>query len=284
MTELLSLAPDTPMASAISVVERDGGVILTDFLAPHLVAALNGELDDSLATKPPGSRNGKPAHQVFHGHNTKRICGLAARAPSFVELLLDDRFKQYADHFLLPNCGEYWLNTGQLMAVGPGEPAQVLHRDDANWPHFPWPHAEVTVSAMIALSPFTAENGATWVVPGSHHWERGERFPQEEEACQALMAPGDALLYTGKLFHGAGENMTQDWRRGLHVSFVLGWLRAEEAHSIQVPLDVARRLPPRARALLGYDSYHPKDAVSGGRLGLVDFDDAAFYVNDQLAS
>lgn len=117
---------------------------------------------------------------------------------------------------------------------------------------------------------------ATIVARGSHRWEDVGRKAKPEETTQAVMKAGSVLLYTGKVIHGAGANRTSDtWRRGMHVSFVLGWLRPEEHHSLAVPLEVARRLPERAQHLLGYRSYHADPSVFGGRLGLVDFEDAA---------
>ncbi len=271
--QLTRLGADTPVSEILAVIERDGGVIVHNFLEPDLMKRLNSELDSQLDATPPGSRSEKQLWQVFHGRNTKRICGLTARCPSFVEVLTHPTLLEYADTLLLPNCGSYWLNTSQMMVVGPGEPAQMMHRDDANWPHFPWPHFELTVSSLFALSDFTEENGATWVVPGSNRWEDESRGPQLHEIAKASMPAGSVLLYSGKVLHGAGVNSTAaEWRRGMHVSYVMGWLRPEEHHFLQVPLEVARTLPERVRQLLGYSSYRPSGM--GGRLSLVDFDEA----------
>ena len=48
---------------------------------------------------------------------------------------------------------------------------------------------EVTISCMFALSDFTAANGATVVVPGSHLWEDYSRTPDaaKGEVAQAVM-------------------------------------------------------------------------------------------------
>ena len=47
------------------------------------------------------------------------------------------------------------------------------------------------------------------------------------------MGPGDALVYTGKLVHGGGANLTPDrWRRAMHLSYVVGWLTPEESSPI----------------------------------------------------
>jgi ectoine hydroxylase-related dioxygenase (phytanoyl-CoA dioxygenase family) len=271
--QLVTLNPDSPMKRVLELVDADGGVIVRDFLSRDLLQRLQAELRAFVEESTPGSKEPDGIWQQFHGTRTKRFCGLAAKSPAFVELLLDPSLKAYADHFLLPRCGSYWLNTSQMMVIGPGEPAQFLHRDSTNWPHFPWPAPEVTVSCMFALSDFEIESGATQVAPGSHRWSDPDRAPTAAEITQAVMPAGSVLLYSGNVIHAAGENRTADRARwGMHVSWVLGWLRPEECHYLAVPIEVARKLPERVQQLLGYHSYRP--STYGGRLGLVDFEEA----------
>ena len=145
-----------------------------------------------------------------------RFTGLAARSDAFVEhALLNPVLLAVADALLLPHAADYWLNTGQVMAVGPGEPAQVpasrrgqLARGDQRRA------SEVTVSCMFALSDFTLENGATVVQPGTQvipaaGVRRGEarRATTEfEHRPYAVMPAGSGMIYTGKVVHGAGAN------------------------------------------------------------------------------
>lgn len=35
-------------------------------------------------------------------------------------------------------CGEYWLNTAQVMYIGPNSSKQMLHRDAINWEKVSW--------------------------------------------------------------------------------------------------------------------------------------------------
>ena len=121
---------------------------------------------------------------------------------------------------------------------------------------------------MLALVDFRAENGATRVVPGSHRWERGRR-PEPHEIVDAVIPAGGAVLYLGSTIHFAGTNSTADeWRRGVHVSYTLGWLRTEENNVLGVPPRIARQLSPEAQALLGY-AIHDAIADGGGYLGMV---------------
>ena len=271
-----TLLPDASLESVLRALDADGAVIVHRLLDEDTVAALRSELAPALALRPAGSQSGDPEWELFHGSRTRRATGLANWSPTFVDLVQHPLLTAWADHALLPLSGSYSLNAGQLMAIGPGEDAQYLHRDQSAWPFFNQFGAdgpEVVVNAMVALTAFTAENGATRVVPGSHRMTDDRAF-DADAAVPAEMARGSVLLFSGKTAHAAGANRTNAARHGLHVSYVQGWLRTEENHQLSVPEEVARRLPRRVRKLLGFEQYDP--APSGGaRLGLVDWEDPA---------
>mgnify|MGYP001993969722 FL=1 len=276
MAELQVLERDAPLADVMAAYDADGGVIVRDLLSDDARLAIVDDLSAGLEDIAPGSKSGMDLWETFHGRNTVRFCGLAARSRAFVDhALLNPVFTAVTDELLLANGADYWLNTGQVMAIGPGEPAQYLHRDENNWPEAVAADREITVSCLFALSDFTRENGATVVVAGSQRRPPGlvrgaEASP--DEIAYAEMPAGSGLIYSGKVIHGAGANTTGDWRYGMHVSFVVGWLRPEEASPLAVDRDRAASLPERARELLGWGSYHSE---GGGRTWLVDFEDAA---------
>jgi ectoine hydroxylase-related dioxygenase (phytanoyl-CoA dioxygenase family) len=109
-------------------------------------------------------------------------------------------------------------------------------------------------------------------VPGSHHWVDPERQPTDDEWVAAEMPAGSAVVYLGSTIHAGGANTTDGWRRCMHVSYCLGWLRTEENQVLAVPLDVARALPRESQALLGYAA-HDAIATGGGYLGTVEVQD-----------
>ncbi|MDH3680512.1 MAG: phytanoyl-CoA dioxygenase family protein [Acidimicrobiia bacterium] len=277
MAQLSHFSSDDDATAVIAALERDGGAIVAGMLPADAVTAIVEELGPALAATASGSRDPDPKWQVFHGAATKRFTGLAVRSRAFVDhALLQPLLLATADALLLPHGSDYWLNTGQVMAIGPGEPAQVLHRDEGNWPEARRPGVELTISAMFALSDFTIENGATIVYPGSHLVDaaasRSDDGVDLDDPAYAVMPAGSGLIYTGKVLHGAGHNASAEWRYGLHVSFVVGWLRPEEASPLMVERALAMELPTRARELLGWSSYYSR---GGGRTWLVDFEDAA---------
>ena len=254
-----------------SNIDEHGGVIIDDFIDPSLLQRLRDDVLPAVSDFQPGASTGQDFWKDFHGAATKRITGLAELSLAWGDLLCDPLYKGMADHYLGED--DYYLNTGQLICIGPGETPQILHRDELNWPDAIGPGHEITLTAIFALTDFTEENGATVVVPGSHRWPGANPEVQPDQTCRAVMKAGSAILYSGKIMHGGGANVSKDqWRVGLHAGFISGWLRAEENHQLTTSLEVARKLPEHAQKMLGFRSYVP---AKSGRLGLVNFDDAS---------
>lgn len=263
--------PDVPIASLVEAIDRDGVAMVTDAIDPGLLAALNGEFDVLIDGARPGTPNHIEMLIDFMGHKTVRIDGLPGKSKAFVDLLQHPLALDMADHYLLPHCLHYLLSTAQLIEIQTDETVQHLHRDDTAWIYPPMPTdrdaaptvdvPQLEVIVLYALSDFTAENGATRVVPGSHLWP-ARRKPQEHEVVAAEMPAGSAIYYVGKTLHGGGPNSTDQMRRALFLGFSLGWLRTKENFFISTPIDKVREMPKRVQQLLGYETH--------GGIGVVD--------------
>jgi ectoine hydroxylase-related dioxygenase (phytanoyl-CoA dioxygenase family) len=79
------------------------------------------------------------------------------------------------------------------------------------------------------------------------------------------METGDALFYVGSVWHGGGENRTDEPRLGVVLHFCASWLRPVENHVLAVPPDVVRTLPSRLQELLGYGLHPPFVGYVDGR-------------------
>jgi ectoine hydroxylase-related dioxygenase (phytanoyl-CoA dioxygenase family) len=101
------------------------------------------------------------------------------------------------------------------------------------------------------VTDFTATNGATRVIPGSHRFEDKLEF-EESDTEPAEMRAGSVLLYTGAVYHGGGANRSDAVRYALNITYARSWLRQEENQYLSVPLDVARELPEDLLRLIGY--------------------------------
>lgn len=268
--DIRRLTPSSGAEAIVSGLEETGAVIVEGLLENDVLARFNAELDPLLAAASPEREFINPLIGEFFGKHTRHLCAVAAKSPTFARDILSNATMQaVADIILLPHCANYQLNISQVLDRGPGAEQQLFHRDEDVWVHLPKPHPTIQVASVIALADFTADNGATRVIPGSHHWPP-ERVADESEAVAAEMDAGSAIIYLGSTIHGGGPNTTSDsWRRGMHMSYVVGWLRTEENNYISAPVDIVRELPRRSQELLGYAAH---DAIEsgGGYLGTVD--------------
>ncbi|MEM7079250.1 MAG: phytanoyl-CoA dioxygenase family protein [Pseudomonadota bacterium] len=255
----------------LAILEEDGGVVVDGMFPTEVITRMHDDVVKRAQDFAPGEATQGLGElgKFFVGHNTIRFSSLGKVSDAYFDILDNPVYAALADAVLLPNCGSYWVNTGQAMLIGPESPAQVLHRDCANWPAIAalnWPHGpELTLSAMIALDEVTEELGATRVIPGSHRWQNFEELGDPDMTVPAEMQPGDALVYSGKLVHGGGANRTTDrWRMAMHLSFVLGYLVPEESSPIDYSDAELAHYSSRVQRLLGHRSYAPKSHIGGG--------------------
>ncbi len=265
------------ITEAVCALEEDGVVIVEDLLDVETLQRFNAELDPLLAAPPARREYLNSALEGFWGENTRHITGVAAKSRVFAEeVIVNPALLGICDAVLAPSCAGYQLNLAHVLDRGPGTEQQWMHRDELVWIHLPRPHAEVQVACMIALVDFTEENGATRVVPGSHRTDTDlMKDPDEiaKAAVAAEMRAGSAVVYLGSTLHGAGPNTTLDqWRRGMHLSYVVGWLRTEENHYLSLWPSVIRTLPRQSQELLGFAAHDAID-IEGGYLGTVDLQD-----------
>jgi ectoine hydroxylase-related dioxygenase (phytanoyl-CoA dioxygenase family) len=224
---------------------EDGYVVVTGMMSDDDVRAARADLDRVLRATPTG-RN------PFEGYSTQRVYALFAKTRLFDRAATDSLLLDVLDQVL----GHYQLSAPVGIRIGPGEQAQILHRDDSVYP-VPEPHPPLVVNTMWPLDEFTAANGATRFIPGSHAWEPGRRPGPDDPVVQAVMSPGSAMFYLGSLWHGGGANQTAQPRLGVILEYAAGWLRQQENNLLAVPRGVVKELPERLQELLGYNIYPP---------------------------
>ncbi len=227
-----------------AVLARDGVAVVDCLMAPEVMDRARAELAPYVAATSVGPDD-------FSGRRTRRTGGLVARSATCRELIMNPLVLG-AVGAVMAHVTRFQLHLTQIIAIGAGEPAQMIHRDQWAYDFFPFPKGyEAQCNTIWAMTDFTAGNGATRVIPGSNHFDDRLEF-SEADTEPAEMARGSVLFYTGSLYHGAGANRSSETRYGINITYNASWLRQEENQYLSVPLEIARTLPVDLLRLIGY--------------------------------
>ena len=105
------------------------------------------------------------------------------------------------------------------------------------------------VNTLLAIDPFTVENGATTLVPRSHLLSK--RLEPDHDVVTVQMNAGSILMFDGGVWHGHGQNTTRDQcRRALNLHCSCHRLRQLEGHYCGSPKAKVEKLPETLKALL----------------------------------
>ena len=260
MRRLSRLSGAATADDVVAVLARDGGVIIEDFLTPETLEGLRRDLLPILERQSTG-RDG------FAGYKTRRLSALFAHTRHCAEIATHPLYLKPAEHFLC-RPSEVWvgerraslaadvrIGVTQAIQLAPGQGAQPLHRDDTVflWRH-PTNGREGRVQIICAVSDFTAENGGTLVIPGSHLWD-DERQPNMSETVPTVMKAGSALIFLGSTFHAGGANKTADeYRSAVSLALDAANMRQEENMYLSLSSELVASYPEQIQRLLGWSA------------------------------
>ena len=252
-----------PVSDVVAALRSSGAAIVTNAATTDLMQVVAAELRSGF------DECALEEQSAFDGARTNRFNQVLRASPGAGELVEHDWVVAVADEILLPHCANYTVGSMTAIEILPGEGSQALHRDDTIYP-IDLAGLELQIGVMWAINDFTAENGATRVVPGSHRYLRSWHLPNLGEWLPAEMPSGSALFYLGSTWHGGGPNQSQSHRIGLINTYCLGWLRQESNQYFENPPHVARHFSPPLRALLGYTPHGSGDDEIGTFVGECD--------------
>ena len=109
------------------------------------------------------------------------------------------------------------------------------------------------VNAMLTIDPYTTQNGATLVVPGTHQrpGRPGQKFL--ESACVSVECPaGSMLVFDSTLWHAPGRNMTDHDRLAINHIFTRSFFKQQVDYVRALGDDFVLSQPPRTQQLLGW--------------------------------
>jgi ectoine hydroxylase-related dioxygenase (phytanoyl-CoA dioxygenase family) len=265
---------------------EQGFVVLPDVLDVSELEAVRAALQPYLDLEVQGRND-------FEGEQTRRVYSLVGRGVVFERTVEHAAVLELLDALLQPG---YLLTASQAICISPGETPQPLHYDDAFY-LLPRPRPEVSVSTIWALDDFTAANGGTEVVPGSHLWDdervasvyRDDLDVTIDPALLAQIEPlemkaGSLVVFSGELLHRGGANRSSAPRCAFSHQYCEPWARQQENFMLSVPRERAKAMTPRLRELLGYSIHppfmgqvagrHPEKSLADDYVNSLDADDA----------
>ena len=254
--------PEKRIETALNNIHRDGFTVIENALSPRIRNAIQSGLDPWLQ----GTHMGR---NDFEGLRSERVYALLAKVPVIAAMVEHRETLAIVDALLPKN---YLLSAALAINLHPGETRQRFHIDDGgNALPIQQPRVMLGVSTIWALDDFTSENGATEVIPGSHHWSK-DRTPQERESMAINMPAGTVLIFAGNLSHRGGANGSAQCRLGITIQYCDPNMRQLENMSLALPPAKAASFSARIQALLGYsvidpgfkghvDGRHPKTLI-----------------------
>ena len=229
----------------IERIRRDGFTIVEQAIEPSLIDDISGAL-----ARLERQLDARPAMNGFEGHKTVRIYNLLAYGPPFDRIPVHDSVLPIIEGILDHGC---LISSLSSIAIDPGEIAQPIHADDMVIP-LDKPHRSIVCNSMWALTDFTAANGATRLVPGTHRKQNPD-YGGKYESVAAEMPKGSVLVWDGSLWHGGGANATNTRRTGIAMNYCAGFIRQQENQQLGLAPELVKTYPTRLQELIGYGVY-----------------------------
>jgi len=172
---------------------------------------------------------------------------------AFLELLEQDHSHGLIERYFQ---GPYILNTFGGFLNLPNDASYVgrVHRDQRTFSG----DLHLMVQLLLMLDDFTEENGATYLLSGSHR--SGEK-PSDEaffrDAERAVGPAGSIVVFDSNLWHAAGVNRSDRPRRALTLAFTRPFIKQQLDYPRMLGYERGESYSPALRQLLGYNARVP---------------------------
>jgi ectoine hydroxylase-related dioxygenase (phytanoyl-CoA dioxygenase family) len=230
-------------------LDRDGFVVLEDFMGASLLDALRRRVEELFAEE--GERAGSEFKQE---PQSRRLANLVDKGEIFERAIATPAILEWVAYVL---GREFKLSSLNVRSADPhSDWVQPLHADTGAVAD---EQGYSVCNTIWMLDDFTNENGALRAVPGSHRWRK---LPQE--VLEDPTAPhADEVLVTGKagtvvvmnahMWHGGTANRTGGHRRAMHAFYTRRDKPQQQYQKMLLRPEVQRRLSPELRKLLALD-------------------------------
>jgi len=236
------------MDALARALDERGWAILPAVLPAELVARLRDALDRAAEEQQAiRIRNGVDAGADGTVHHLPCVGGV------FLELLESLVALAPFDAFF---GGPYILNTYGGVLNLPHHASYVgrVHRDQRTFSG----EFRLMAQALVMLDPFTEQNGATYLLTGSHRLRDAPADDRFFAAAERAVGPaGSIVIFDSHLWHAAGVNRSGSPRRALTLAFTRPFVKPQLDYPRALGYERVDALSPTLRQLLGYNARVP---------------------------
>ncbi|TVX99382.1 phytanoyl-CoA dioxygenase family protein [Paenibacillus cremeus] len=224
--------------------QEHGYVILKELLTEQQVESIRAtivRIAEYERAEGQGAVYGNGKHQrIWNLINKHAMFREAIQHPTIIQAMKDEMGENM------------YLSSWTANIIGAGGAEEGLHID-THVPD-PLPVYPLKVNSIWMLDDFTEHNGATRILPGSHHLRRHPQAEdQQRDDLIKLIAPrGSVALIHGGLWHRSGTNQTDRERIGMLGSFCPWFMRPQEDHLQIIDREVVEEASPLLKHLIGY--------------------------------
>lgn len=228
------------MLPASALAER-GFVVIERIISPVALVRLAKLYDVAVAAASPDD--------VRVGSTTTRVNDFVNRGPDFDPVYVLPQLLDACRQTIGP---EFKLSSYHARTLRPRTEPGDLHVDVARASRdFP------LVGFILMVDAFTADNGATRFVPGTHGWRKTPQDTMEDckadyDGQELACGPaGSLIIYNGSTWHGHTANRTDKTRRSLQGAFIPVGGDAATNFAARMTPETRKRLGPAAQFVLG---------------------------------
>jgi ectoine hydroxylase-related dioxygenase (phytanoyl-CoA dioxygenase family) len=234
-------SPGADASGVLERIDRDGFTIIEGVLEPEFCSRARAELEQAIERE-----------AAYHGgtdygdYGMVLLCSLYGGA--FIELLDSERLLAPFEAVMGPGCIIY-AYTSSSMPPGKTNFSRRIHVDSPRL----IPGHVTNMGATILLDDFTADNGATCFLPGSHTRADPPSEAEYQAGAQRVIAPaGSVFFFNARLWHSGGDNTTDGWRHAVTINMCRPYMKQR----LDIPRAMAEMdlsaISARAQQKLGF--------------------------------
>ncbi len=248
-----ALPPVDP--AVVEQLETNGYAVIPDALDAAQVAALKAELEAAIAADNAVFDREEALTGTAHPDRWM-VHNAMLRGRQLARMLDHPLMQAYFAHILGDRCILYSYQTSSLPARG----TNYSNRIHVDCPRL-IPGYPTNFGALFPLDDLTAENGATYVLPGSHvlaETPAAEDF--DRGAKRVFCKAGSMLLLNSRLWHRGGVNTTDKARHMLTIGGCRSYMRSRFDFPRLIAnsgSDILDSVGPVGRRFLGYNVRMP---------------------------